>query len=219
MLTIISIGLFAQDGKTADDFVNEGNEAYRANDFKNAFISYQIALEMKKKEGIIDTVLNYNTGYCAYKNNQFEDAPQYFEKSVELDYKTELSYVFATNSYRKAKNDEKFESTLMYAYEKYPRNKTLNLLMASHQFKLGLNHYNKASELVAEAAKINETDPNRFNVLVSQAKSEYSLAVPFLLKTFELNPKTKNLPEALAGVYEGLDNKSEAEKWKAIAEK
>ncbi len=219
MLSVLSLSVMAQDNKTADDYVAEGSDAYRSKDYKSAFTAFETALQMKKQAGVTDTVLYYNTGYCAYKSNQFEKASTYFEKSVELGYKTELSYVFATNSYRKANNDEKFATSLTAAFEKYPKNKTLVMLMATHQFKLGLNHYNKASEIVAEAAKINETEPDRFKTLMSQAQGEYNLALPYLLKTYDLNPKTKNLFEALSGVYEGLNNKEEAVKWKALAEK
>jgi len=136
-----------------------------------------------------------------------------------LGYKAELSYVMLADSYKKANKNEDHEMILNEAFAKYPSNKNLIRFMADFQFKQGLSFYNKASEIVTKADKIRETDAKQFAVLMEEAKAAYSASIPFFLKTNELKPDTKNLPEALSGVYEALGNTTEAAKWKALIAK
>lgn len=212
-------GVSAQETGNLEELVAKGTEAYRANDFANAYANFTEALSLKEAQGEVDTILYYNTGYCAYKSNKFENAPKYLNRSIELGYKEELSYVMVANSYKKIKNEELFEKMIEEAFSKYPKNKNLITLMAGYQFKEGLMHYNKASEIVSSAEKVRETNAAQFNTLMEQAKASYSEAIPFLLKTNELKPDTKNLKEALSGVYEALGNTEEAAKWRALISK
>lgn len=211
------MGVSAQETGNLEELVAKGTEAYKANDFATAYASFTEALSMKEAKGEIDTVLYYNTGYCAYKSNKFENAPKYLNRAIELGYKEELSYVMIANSYKKLKNEDLFEKMIDEAFTKYPKNKNLITLMAGYQFKEGLMHYNKASEIVANAEKVRESNTAQFNTLMDQAKASYNDAIPYLLKTHELKPDTKNLKEALAGVYEALGNTEEAAKWKVPA--
>jgi tetratricopeptide (TPR) repeat protein len=211
------VSVYAQEPANLEELISKGTEAYKANDFPTAYSNFTEALAIKEAKGEVDTVLYYNTGYCAYKSNKFENAPKYLNRSIELGYKEELSYVMVANSYKKLKNDELFEKMIEEAFSNYPKNKNLITLMAGYQFKEGLSFYNKASEIVANAEKVRESNATQFGSLMEQAKAAYNQALPYLLKTHELKPDTKNLPEALSGVYDALGNAAEAEKWKQQA--
>lgn len=219
-LTALLLSMVAiMNAQTAEELKNLGNESYKANDFASAYTSFSKAVELNSAAGVIDTVLTYNTGYCAYKSKQYDASAPYFKKAIELGYKAELSYVMLADSYKKANKNEDHEMILNEAFAKYPSNKNLIRFMADFQFKQGLSFYNKASEIVTKADKIRETDAKQFAVLMEEAKAAYSASIPFFLKTNELKPDTKNLPEALSGVYEALGNTTEAAKWKALIAK
>ncbi len=215
LVLLFGLGISTQ-AQTADELIAQGNTAYKANDFTAAFAAFSKAIELNTAAGVIDTVVLYNAGYCAYKSKQYELVSDYFKKAIELGYKAELSYVMLADSYKRANRDAEYETILLEAFTKYPSNKNLIRFMADYQFKKGLEHYNKASELIGKADKVRETDVKQFNALVAEAKLSYEASLPFFLKVNELKPDTKNLPEALSGVYEALGNAEEAAKWKAL---
>ena len=66
--------IFAQEEKDANHYINKGNEAYKAKDYATAFESFKTAVTIKEAENIVDTSLIYNTGYCAYKTKNYEEA-------------------------------------------------------------------------------------------------------------------------------------------------
>ena len=123
----------AQD-KTAADFRKEGKDAYRSKDYKTAYAAFKNAIEANKKNGVVDTSLFYNTGYCAYKSKKYADASGYFTKSIELGYKKEKSYIFAANSYKKAKDYEALDATLEKALKLYPESVKLLKIQANRLF-------------------------------------------------------------------------------------
>ena len=202
--------LYAQD-KTAADFRKEGKEAYKSKDYKTAFIAFENAVKANEKAGTVDTSLFYNTGYCAYKSRNYSKASSYFKKSIELGYKREKAYIFAANSYKKAKDYEALDAILEKALTEYPESSKLLKIQANRLFIKGLGHYNKASELIQAAAQLVESDPKKFEKKEDEAKSEYKAAMPFLEQAYKIKPTMKNLPEALIGVYEGLGMKDKAE--------
>ena len=211
MMMAVVFSLTAQDEKTANDFKNEGNEAYKTKNYTVAFTAFSKAIELNKKAGTVDTALFYNAGYCAYKSKKYEAATDLFQKAIDLEYRVEKAYLFKVNSYRKARMNDEYIASLNEAYELYPKNKKLIKMMSGYQFKEGLIHYNKASQLIQQAAAMTETDQKMFAELKSKAEAEYQAALPYLEKAFKLSPKTRNLPEALKGVYEGLGMKDKAE--------
>lgn len=215
LVLLFGLGISTQ-AQTAEELIAQGNTAYKANDFTAAFTAFSKAIELNTAAGVLDTVIYYNAGYCAYKSKQYELVPDYFKKAIELGYKAELSYVMLSDSYKRANRDTEYETILVEAYTKYPSNKNLIRFMADYQFKKGLEHYNKASELIGKADKVRETDVKQFNAFVAEAKLSYEASLPFFLQVNDLKPDTKNLPEALSGVYEALGNAEEAAKWKAL---
>ena len=211
LLSVITLS--AQD-KTAKEFKAEGIDAYKAKDYSTAFTSFEKALEINITENVVDTPLHYNTGYCAYKSKNYDVATKYFKKAIEFGYKKEKAYLFTANSYKKSKNLEEYGNMLDIALVEYPDNAKLKKMQATRFFRDGLVHYNKASESIQEAARIVESNPDKFKVKKAEAEKEYAAALPLLKEAYVLFPKIKNLPEAIIGVYEGLGMKAEAEEFK-----
>jgi len=203
------LGVNAQD-KTSADYKSEGIEAHRNKDYDAAFTAFEKALELNIVENKVDTPLHYNTGYCAYKIKNYKTAIKYFEKSIAFDYKTEKSYEFKANSYKKLKDNEKYAETLNAGLILYPSNTRLKKMQATRLFREGLLLYNEASENIQLAAQIVESNPEEFKVKKAMADKLYAESLPILKEAYALYPKIKNLPEALLNIFEALDMKDDA---------
>ena len=217
-IIVISILPLTAQEKTGNDFKEEGITAFKSDDFTTAFTAFEKAMEMYVKEGVVDTPLYYNAAYCAYQSKKFEPAVKYFEKSIELNYKNEKSYLFIANSYKKSGNDEAYGRALDSAIVYFPDNAKLMKMQGMRYFGDGLAHYNKASEYSQTAASMVESDPEGFKKNKELADTEYRAALPLLEKSLKLYPKIKNLNEALINVYEALDMKDQAEALKSKTE-
>ena len=207
---------FAQEEKTAKDFKKEAQDAYKAKDYKTAYDAYFKAIALNKKNNEVDTALFYNTGYCAYKSKQYTEAAKLMTRAIDLNYKKkEKAYQFAAISYKKAGDEDNLDKALDAGIAEFPNNKKLKKIKAGVVFKKGLMHYNTASTHIQTAATLVESDPEKYKVEKANAEKYYKMAMPLLEEAYDLNPKTKNLKEALIGVYEGLGMKEKAEKMKA----
>jgi tetratricopeptide (TPR) repeat protein len=208
--------LFAQDEKTASDYKTEGQEAYKAKKYAEAHAAFNSAIELNKKSNTPDTTLFYNAGYCAYKSKSYDAATSLFNTSIELNYKTEKAYAFLIDCYKRSKNDAEYLATLNKAYELFPSSRKIMKFKAAYNYKEGLKSYNQASTLIQEAAAMVESDPAKFKAKKADAEAEYRKALPLLESAYSLNPKTRNLPEALMGVYDGLGMKDKSAEMKAL---
>ncbi len=208
---------FAQE-KTAKECVKEGKDAYKAKDYNTAYTAFNEALTINSKANIVDTALFYNTGYCAYKSKKYAEAGKLMEKAIELNYKKEKAYLFAANSFKKAKNDESLEATLNAGLNEFPNNKKLMKIQASFLYKKGLLLYNKASTQSQSVAALAESNPEQYKKEKAKFEKIYHEALPVLERAYDLNSKMKNLPEALIAVYEALDMTEKAEKMKKALE-
>lgn len=92
LISLYSLASFAQSG--TDYFFEQGNQAYREGNYKEAVDWYQRILEAGYESGR----LYYNLGNCYYKMNQIGRAILYYEKSKkflpndsELDFNLELA--------------------------------------------------------------------------------------------------------------------------------
>jgi tetratricopeptide (TPR) repeat protein len=218
VLFVSMTALIAQETKSAEEFINEGNTAYREKNWEAAFNAFSSAIEIKEKEGLTDTALFYNAAYCAYQNNQFESSIRLFDKAIALGYKADKGYVFVANGYKKLNKEDQYEATVLKAFEVFPQDPRIRKMYATIVYKEGLVIYNDASYLIQKAAAVPDTKSEEFLTLKSQAEEKYKAALPVLEKAFNLDPKLSNLPQALKGVYEGLEMKEKAAEMGKIIE-
>lgn len=203
--------VFAQDEKTADDFIQEGKVAYEANDYSAAYDAFYQAIVLKKTNNEIDTALYYNTGYCAYKSRKYAEAGKLFDRAIKLDYKKDKAYLFAANSFKKAGNSEELDRILVAGLAEFPDNEKLIKLQSFEVYKKGLQFYNEASKHSQAAANVVESDPERFKVEKAESEKYYKDAMPYLEKAYKLDPTLDNLTDALIGTYEGLGMQEKAD--------
>jgi tetratricopeptide (TPR) repeat protein len=209
---IAFLPVFAQEEKTANDFLKEGKEAYKAKDYGTAYEAFYQAIVINKRNNEVDTALFYNTGYCAYKSRNYAEAGKLFDTAIRLNYKKEKAYLFAANSFKKAQNSEELDRILEAGLAEYPNNAKLKKLQSIEVYKKGLQYYNEASKTIQGAATLVESDPERYKTEKAEADKHYKQAMPYLEKAYDLNPNLDNLKEALIGTYEGLGMQDKADK-------
>ncbi len=79
LLQIFCAGLFAQSG--SDYFYEQGNNAYRSNDYEKALEWYTKILDT----GYSGSAVLYNIGNCYFKLDEIGSAVLYYEKALRLD--------------------------------------------------------------------------------------------------------------------------------------
>ena len=221
-LTLIALLLFsfisltAQEKKDANAFIKEGNDAYKVKKYDEAYNSFKQAVTLLEVENKVDTPLVYNTGYCAYKSKKYEEALPYFNKSIEFNYKKSKPYIYKAQILSKQKNYKEMEITLTEGLKLYEKDKNLNVLMSLCFFKQGLVFFNQGNKIkkAANESGLNKTDSVKFKAEYAKADAKFQEALPFMEKSYQYNPKNKNVLKALVNIYTNIDMKDKAEKMK-----
>ena len=108
-LAVIS---FAQD---AAEKINQANEALKAQDYAKAYALYDEAMS-NLGDVQVDSTINFNIGYAAYKSNNLEGAIKYFDKAIEVGANVSKSYEYKALMYNEnkdyAKAEENFEKAI-----------------------------------------------------------------------------------------------------------
>ena len=183
---------FAQEEivEDANFFVNKGNKALQDKDYAGAYENYSKALGILKEEGVIDTSMTYNTGYCAYKEKKYEEATPYLEESAQLGYKEEMPYMLLMACYLKTSDLEAGEAIAQKSIAKYPDNEKLQELAAKIYLKKGLVFFKKGNAIkkAANESGLNTTDPEAFKAEYEKANVEYRKALPFFEEAYKYDP-------------------------------
>ena len=142
----------------ANDIINVGVVAYEAKDFVKAFEYFEKSLEVKTMpifNNEIDTAIIYNIAFIAQKNDDWDNAIKYYNRSIELNYGEGDTYALLAEAYKAKGENDTYVTTLKTGFEKYPKNASL----------LGniINYYLLESENTEEAFKYlevaKESDP------------------------------------------------------------
>jgi tetratricopeptide (TPR) repeat protein len=109
------------------------------------------------EKNIIDTFCVYHAGLNYYKVKQYEKAIPFIEKAISLNYKTISGTKMVADCYIKLKQNDKAESILLAAKEKYPANSI------DFEKKLGYLYFNSGryKESANSFKIINEQIPGK----------------------------------------------------------
>lgn len=211
LLMGLSVSLIAQE-KDANTLKNEGNEAYKNKNYKEAFTAWSEAITLMEAEGTEDDALVYNTGYAAFKAKKYDEAIPYFNKSIAKNYKDSKPYIFLGQVYMKADDLDNMEKILLEGLEKYKDDKTLKKLASHLYLKKGLEFYNAGNDIKSAAnnSGLNESDPESFKAEYAKADEEFKKALPFMKKAYEYDEKNDNALKALQNIYTNLEMTEEA---------
>jgi tetratricopeptide (TPR) repeat protein len=205
------VNLIAQD-KDANTLKDEGNEAYKNKNYKEAFEAWAQALTLLDAEGTIDEALIYNTGYCAYKAKMQKEAIPYFEKAIELGYKESKPYqMIAVIEYKLDMIDEMIE-ICQKGLETYADDDKLKDYASKAYLKKGLEFYNAGNDIksAANSSGLNESDAEAFKAEYARADEEFKKALPFMKKSYEFDNSNDKALKALQNIYTNLEMTEEA---------
>ena len=205
LLTAV-VFLFAQEEKTARDYKIEGADAYKAKDYQKGLDAFEKAIQLYEAEGKTDTSLYYNAAICAIKVDNYEKSVTYFDKSIELDYKTCKAMLYKANALHKMEAGDKIEEASLAGVEKCPKyKKKFNEILFTHYLKAGLEIFNNAAKMQADITPLASSDPDKYKQEMEKVKAEFEKSLPYLEKAYEIDPADENAKKALKQAYEILE--------------
>lgn len=194
----------AQD-KSAKDYKVEGAEAYSAKDYKAGLAAFEKSIQLYEQEGNIDTTLYYNAAICALKTKDYEKSISYFDRSMELDYKSCKAQLYKANALKKLKNYDSMVEVCESGITACPKYKSkFNDLLFSYYLKSGLSVYNDAAKKQAEVTPLATSDPAKYKTEMAKVKEEFKKSLPMLEKAKAINANDDNCNKAIKSVNEIL---------------
>lgn len=200
VLMIFSLAMVAQE--SAIELKNAGNAAVDAKDYKVAYAKY---LAYVNHADMLDEdvkAYTYNCGYCAYKIKKYPEAINYFNKSVELDYKPDLASYQIALCKKKSGDAEGYIEDMKMLVETYPKSKYYKKYFLSavtkHYSKLAAVPYNEANDVASQAAT--SGDAGVYLKKMKEAIAKWEEAEVHFNKVLELDASNAAALGALANI-------------------
>ncbi len=166
-------------------FINEGSEAYSAEDFEAAVVAFDKALLVLPE----DTTATLYAGIASQQMQKNQQALKYYYRLLDLDYHSEDIYgsIISIERYGNEDIEKALEVTRM-AKEKFPDNDTfekqeINLLINSGQVDVAKDRINDAIEKDPENANLYFNLGYLYEQLENPEKAEEAY-----LKAIEIDP-------------------------------
>lgn len=143
-------------------FINQGVERFQKSDFKGALDAFENNLKISSTDvyvGLIDTGIIFNAGLAAYNAKMFDKAIEYFEACTPTNYEGTQPYQLMYLSYMGKEDMESAEKMLNRAFERFPGNQEVLLVLIQHYLDNDLTDKGLASVDVAL-----EKDPENFSL-------------------------------------------------------
>lgn len=206
----ISLLINAQD-KTAKDYKIEGADAFKAKDYQKGLNAFAQAIKMYEADGKIDTTLYFNAGVCALKIENYNNCIPYFDRSIELGYKTCVALLYKANALKKLEKNTELEQVCNQGMTTCSESAgKFNELLFQYYLKEGLDIFNNAAKMQADITPLAKTDAEKYKAEMEKVKAEFTKSLPMLEKANKLMPTDENCKKALKQAYELLEMKDKA---------
>ncbi len=106
-------------------YYNGGISAFQAKEYDKGLESFKTSLKITElingvsDQAVVDTSAIVMSAYCAQNAQQYDDAIQYYEKAVELDYDDENMYLSLNQLYNVKEEGEKAKAILEAGKKRY----------------------------------------------------------------------------------------------------
>lgn len=160
-------------------------------DFKWASIYYEKYDQKAGKEPARDGRILFNMAYTAFKLNKSDAALNYFRKSVEIDYKSDVCKFYIASIYRSMDKEEKMKEILIEAIEQYPNSnyiEKMESMLRVPLLKEASIPFNSANEL-AKAASL--STPDSYVAKLESACEKFQESIPLFEKVLKYNPQNE----------------------------
>ncbi len=215
----------AEDYKSAVTYFKKITELeYGKDDAEKASMYFLLAKTYKEQNDTAHYLKTLNKGIIKYPNGssalvvelinyylssgKTEEALNYLNVGIEKD-STNPDFYFARGSL--------YDVNLKQPEKAIPDYKKAVELKPDHfdaNYNLGALYYNQAVDIIKQAQ--DETDNEKYNKMIDNAKNIMRLALPYLEKSYSINDKDKNTMISLKELYYRL---GEVEKSKEIGDK
>jgi tetratricopeptide (TPR) repeat protein len=199
-MLLLSLGSFAQDESNHIELKNQGNEALRANNFKQALELYESALTNWPEDEEMDAMMVFNMATCARRTDDFEKSFEYYSKSAELGYRADFSTYYVAAALNNLNREEEMEVILLKALDSYRSSSVvahMKRMLTTYYLKQGAEPYNRASQILASAAN---ADPSQYEEITARANSAFAEAKPWFEKVLEIDAANENAQASLREV-------------------
>lgn len=95
------------------------------------------------------------------------------------------------------------------AVQAYTRATELNPKFFDAYYNIGALYFNAAVKLNEEANKVPPSEMKRYDELLKKANDKFKESIPYMQKAYEVNPKSKEVVEALKSIYFRFRNEND----------
>lgn len=210
VLLISATAIYAQE-KSAKEYKIEAADAYKAKDYQTGLTSFEKSIQLYEADGKTDTTLYFNAAICAIKVKDYQKSVTYFDRSIALGYKVCKSKLYKANAQKGLGDYTAMESTCNDGLQSCSKEKTkFNDLLFQYYLKSGLDIFNNAAKMQADATPLAQSDPDAYTAAMVKVKAEFNSSIPMLEKAHNINPADENCKFALKQAYELLDMQAKA---------
>jgi len=181
-------------------FINQGVNAFQENEYEKAYSNFEKAIQISTLAFKVDTQLYYFASLAALKAEKFEEAIQYNEVLMSLNYgatpedKVGL-YLNQATAYKITGDTVNMLKTLQSGIEKYPDNNYV-LVIETFNYYVNTGENEKAFEYITMAIEKNPNDAQFFVIKGTlleelgrkqEAQTEYEKAIELQPENFDAN--------------------------------
>ncbi|GHV64343.1 hypothetical protein FACS1894199_02370 [Bacteroidia bacterium] len=189
---------------------NEGNEAWKGKNYKDAFVNWEKYLESVNFQ---DPACVYNVALAANKIDNHVAAEKYFDMSIKNNYKATNSYLGKAQAQEDLNKTDEMISTLEAGLQAYPGNDKLEKAYGTHFLKEGVSaqkakNTDKAIESYAKVVTLKDVD--------LQVKANSALASLYFNAGVTILQKATPIANTNKELYESEKEKAKTEMKKAL---
>lgn len=191
-----------------NDLTNQAVEAFNAEDFKRALLSFEQILELQELPVMkadnptgVDTVIIYNAGLAAFYSQNYEKAITYYTEAAKHGYNEGRTYQGLSKAYLENKDTTRAITVLQEGFQKYPGDngvlvEMINIYLTSKKTDDAMKYLNLAIE----------QDPGNSTYYFAQGSlydqmGEFDKSVVSYTKAIEANPEYFDAYYNLGALY------------------
>jgi tetratricopeptide (TPR) repeat protein len=173
-----------------NEFVTQAIQKFDAQDFEGAFKSFENTIKLSESDiyvGILDSSILFNAGLAAYNGKMYNEAIVNFKKCNATNYEGTTPYKLIYQSYSLLNDNVNAEATLKVAFEKFPNDTEIVLLLVDYYLK-----NNKQDEALNYINAARAKEPDNYSLFWAEGvlymqQEKYDDAIKNLLKSIEIN--------------------------------